>query len=310
MDTGTTSGAIAKQDNEALENTGQPSTKEFMLPDKLKIRETQKMLLKHKLQEGPGEMNVVPGLHSTLVSIPNMADADYVAVFDKHKATTNSATTITITASANPIIIAPWWQTTGLWKLDLDEAVQETQDNTILLATAEVASAIFDIPNNQQTVLYYHAAAGFPPKETFCNAVQAGNYATWPGLTTQLLNKHFPNSDETQKGHMKGQRQGVQSTKQKALENIVAKEQNIKIKQGTENAPHSHIKQHDDLFIKVVDLADTIYSNQTGTFLFTLQCGNRYIMVATHTDANYIFCEPMKNKTEGEMIVVYQQKNK
>jgi hypothetical protein len=84
----------------------------------------------------------------------------------------------------------------------------------------------------------------------------------WPSLTTQLVNKHFPNSDETQKGHMKGQRQGVQSTKQKALDYIVAKEQNIKIKPGTEKTPHFHIKQHDDMFIKVVDLTNTIHSNR------------------------------------------------
>ncbi len=136
MDTGATSGIAAKQDIKALENTGQPSTKEFMLPDKSKIRAIHKMLLKHKLREGAKEMNVVPGLHSTLVSIPKMANADYIVVFDKHKATIYDATTTTITSLANPIVIAPQCQTTGLWKLDLDSAVQETQDDTIILATA------------------------------------------------------------------------------------------------------------------------------------------------------------------------------
>jgi hypothetical protein len=209
MDTGATSGAADKRDTKALENTGQPSTKVFMLPDNSKIRWTQKLLLKHKLQEEAREMNVVPRLHSTLVSIPKMANADYIAVFDKHKAIIYDATTTTITALADPIIVAPRCQTTGLWKLDLNTAVQETQDDTILLVTAEAANAIFDLPNNQQTVLYYHVKAGFPPKETFCNSVQAGNHATWPSLTTQLVNKRFPDSNEAQKGHMKGQRQGV-----------------------------------------------------------------------------------------------------
>jgi hypothetical protein len=83
-----------------------------------------------------------------------MANADYIVVFNKHMATIYDATTTTITASADPIVIAPWCQTTALWKLDLDKAVQETQDNTILLATAEAANTIFDLPNNQQTVLY------------------------------------------------------------------------------------------------------------------------------------------------------------
>jgi hypothetical protein len=178
----------------------------------------------------------------------------------------------------------------------MDKAVQETQDNTILLATAEAAKAIFDLPNNQQTVLYYHTAAGLPPKEIFRNAVRAGTYATWPGLTTQLVNKHFSYSDEKQKEHKKGQRQGVQ-TKQKALDYIIANEQNIKIELGTENAPHSHIKSHDNMFIKIMDLANTIHSNQTCTFPFTSQHSNRYIMVhimvAIHINASYIFCEPM-----------------
>jgi hypothetical protein len=93
---------------------------------------------------------------------------------------------------------------------------------------------------------------------------------------------------------MKGQRQGVQSTKQKALDNNVAKEQSIKIKPGTENTPHSHNKRHDNMFMKVVDLTNTIHSDQTGAFPFTSQCGNRYIMVAIHIDTNYIFFKKVR----------------
>jgi len=95
---------------------------------------------------------------------------------------------------------------------------------------------------------------------------------------------------------MKEQRQGVQSTKQKALDYIMEKEQYIKIKPGTENAPHSNIKCHDNMFTKVVDLANTIHSKQKVAFPFTSQCGNRYIMIAIQINANYIFCEPMKKK--------------
>ena len=114
-------------------------------------------------------MNIVPGLHSILVSIPKMANADYIAVFDKHKqATIYDATTTMITALINPIVIAPWCQTTGCWKLDLDAAVQETQDSTIFLVTAEAANAIFDLPNKQQTVLCYTTLRrGFPQKKPY-----------------------------------------------------------------------------------------------------------------------------------------------
>ena len=49
-----------------------------------------------------------------------------------------------------------------------------------------------------------------------------------------------------------------------------------------------------------------MYSDQTGKFPYLSSKGNRYIMVAYHTDANYIFQEAMKNRTESQMIKTYQ----
>ncbi len=101
---------------------------------------------------------------------------------------------------------------------------------------------------------------------------------------------------------MKGQRKGVRSTKAKpAIE--------IKIKPGTEDAPPKlvYIKKLNDIFIKIYELAETIHTDQTGAFPVTSQQGYQYIMVCIHLDANYIFCEPMKNRTEGEMISTYQK---
>jgi hypothetical protein len=232
MDTGATSGVAAKHDTKAMEDTGQPSAKVFMLPDKSKIRATRKMLMKNKLREGAREMNIVPGLHSALVSIPKFANADYIAVFDKNKANIYDAKTTTITSSADPVIIAPQCKTTGLWKLNLDADTEVTQKGISAQPTNKTVNAILDLPNNRQTMLYYHALVGYPTKETFLDTVRAGNYATWPGLITALLNKHFLDSDKTQKGHMKRQHQGVQSPRHKALEHILAREQQIKSNRG------------------------------------------------------------------------------
>jgi hypothetical protein len=62
-----------------------------------------------------------------------------------------------------------------------------------------------------------HAAADFPTKDPWIKAIKHGNYATWPGITAQAINKHFPESIETQKGHMKKQHQNVTSKKQKLI---------------------------------------------------------------------------------------------
>jgi hypothetical protein len=99
---------------------------------------------------------------------------------------------------------------------------------------------------------------------------------------------------------MKGQRKGIQSTK-------VRKPVEIKIKPGTEQVPLVPITRQEDIFVRVTDLANTIHTDQTGVFPMTSQCGYRYIMVGILLDANYIYCELMKNRTEDEMISAYHE---
>jgi len=130
----------------------------------------------------------------------------------------------------------------------------------------------------------------------------------WPKLTVMLINKYMPDSDETLKGHLKGQCQGIRSTKHNAFTALVETE-DTRIKIEEENSPFiplPHTKL-DDIFICVADLTEEIHTDQMGAFPHTSQRGNRYIMVAIHLDANYIFAEPMRNRTEGEMIRVYQK---
>ena len=43
--------------------------------------------------------------------------------------------------------------------------------------------------------------------------IRNGNYLTWPLITVKKLNRHFPESEETHKGHMHNQRQIVRSAK-------------------------------------------------------------------------------------------------
>jgi hypothetical protein len=54
-----------------------------------------------------------------------------------------------------------------------------------------------DILSMGQTIKYLHTAAGYLVEETWTKAINAGNYNTWPGLTTATVRKHFPKSDET-----------------------------------------------------------------------------------------------------------------
>jgi hypothetical protein len=250
-------------------------------------------------------MNIVPGLHSTLVSIPKLADAGYTIVFSKKGVAIYDDHTTTITADKPPILEADRCNLTGLWKLPLHPegiaANGEPSNN-------EAINVIFNLPSTRQNFLWYHVASGFPPKETFIRAVCNGDYATWPKLTVQLIHKYMPDSDETAKGHLKGQRQGVRSMKQKNFKKMIKVEE-ARIKLKGESSPFRPLPptKLNNIFVRMVDLNEEIHTNQTGAFPHTSQRGNRYIMVAVYLNANYTFAKPMKNRTEGEMIRVYQK---
>ncbi len=113
----------AKHNTYSFHDTGLPSEKVFMLPDKTRIRASKKMQLKHNLRPKASKRNIIPNLRSTLISIPKMADVDYIALFDKKEARIYDAMTTIVSASEDPIFVAPCCQDTGLWKFNLDYKV-------------------------------------------------------------------------------------------------------------------------------------------------------------------------------------------
>ena len=64
-------------------------------------------------------------------------------------------------------------------------------------------------------------------------------------------------------------------------------------------------KKH-DVYFKIWDAQEKMYTDQTGRFPVQSSKGNRYMMVLVEIDSNYIDAEPMKNRSEGEMIRAYQ----
>ncbi len=149
LDIGCTLGVEAKHDADCFHNTGLPSEEVFLLPDKTRIRATNKMWLKHNLQPKATKMNIVPNLHSTLISVTKMADADYFAVFDKKEARIYNAMTTIVSASKDPIFIAPRCQDTRLWKLDLDYEALGREYPDQFIAGGNEANAIVDLPNTR-----------------------------------------------------------------------------------------------------------------------------------------------------------------
>ena len=109
LDSGATSGAAPAEDEPDLVDTGQPSGKA-----------TKIMLLQHNLRLAAQEMNIVPGLHSALVSVPKLADARYTTVFNKHGAAIYDDETTKITTTSPPVLESKRCEHTGMWRLNLN----------------------------------------------------------------------------------------------------------------------------------------------------------------------------------------------
>ncbi len=145
--------------------------------------------------------------------------------------------------------------------------------------------------------------AGFLTKRSWLKAIKNKQYASWPGLTWEAVNKHFPESKETLKGHGHNTRSGLRSTK--TSPQIDDKD---KITDATK-LTHSLTKQKEAI-IRTFDLSDEakrlMYTDQTGRFLQKLSQGHQYIMVRIEMDSNTILVEAMKNRSTGEMMRAYQ----
>jgi hypothetical protein len=115
------------------------------------------------------------------------------------------------------------------------------------------------------------------------------------------MSKHFPESVETKKGHMKGARQGIRLTKNKQQQTADDGTQ-IKIEGGaaysTLRHQHDPIEKRSDIFFKEVEMSETIYSDDTGAFPYVSQRGKKIVMVAILTTSLLRHCEIKRKENE------------
>ena len=285
LDSGATSHFVRASDN--LPALG-PSNKIVGLPNGAKIEATHTARLPfNALTNTAREAHVLPALIShSLISVPKLADEGYTTVFlDGQKGVVvYKANDIVFTARTKPVLQG-WRDLSGLWKINDSQQANPAATHTI--------NNVYDLPSTATAIRFLHAAAGFPVKSTWIAAVKNGHYATWPTLTPELVEKYFPESTATLKGHMKKQRQNVRSTKVKVLTDI--------------DTEQSQQREHHEVYVKIYNAHDTIYSDQTGRMPIVSNRGNRLVMVVFEVDNNYIDAEPLKDSTDGSLIQAYQK---
>jgi hypothetical protein len=156
---------------------------------------------------------------------------------------------------------------------------------------------MYELPSVKPAIQYLHSAGGFPTKPSWLKAIHRGNYNSWPLINVKNVAKYFLESEETQKGHMQGQCQGVWSTKR--MESTLANDD-----KDLDSPSHDSKR---DVLITVFNLRSTMYTDQTGKFPHISSHGNQYIMILHNVDSNSSWAEAIKNNTKGELILALQR---
>jgi hypothetical protein len=97
---------------------------------------------------------------------------------------------------------------------------------------------------------------------------------------------------------MKSVKEGIRSTKVKAPP--------IKVKLEGGKELTILLTKHNNVYTKVKEAQETMYTDQTGAFPVRSRKGNRYIMILVEIDQNIIISEPTRSRTSGELTKAYQ----
>ena len=146
-DSGAASGVTNEQDAKVMQDTNKMTNKTFLMPNNTKAQATDVKKLRWPPMSTATEMNVGPGLHTTLVSVPKMADANYVTVFDRTKARVYDGTKVKLQVKEKTILEGYRCPATGLWRVPLKSHVTNSNTETLLLNQPSPTEAICNIFN-------------------------------------------------------------------------------------------------------------------------------------------------------------------
>jgi len=132
---------------------------------------------------------------------------------------------------------------------------------------------------------FYHACLGFPVKQTWLDAIKAGNCDTFNSLTYSNAAKYCPDSDEMIMGHLAQQRQNVRSTKPKQPTSLQIV------------CPPPPVATPSNQVFVMTQLLSKLFTDDTGCFPVRARSGSQYVMITFHADGNLILQQAFKSKS-------------
>ncbi len=150
-----------------------------------------------------------------------------------------------------------------------------------------------NLPSIGALVGLYHACLGFPVKQTWLNAIKAGNCDTFNGLTNSNAARYCPDADKTIMGCLAQQCQNVWSTKPK-----LPSPAPLVVLPPPVATPSNQA-------CVVTQLLSKLFTNNTGCFSVSAHSGKQYVMIALHANGKLILQQAFKTKSDRRHITAY-----
>ena len=255
------------------------------LPDEATISSSHEADLPiYALSNAAKKVRIFPDLSSSsLLSIGQLCDDNCIALFHKD--------ILQIIKNNKVILEGLRNRTDGLWDVPLP----------VLSPPMESANAIIrKNKSKRQLAEYYHACAFSPVLRTFAEAINNGNFHSWPGLQELALHKHLKRTEAVSMGHLDQEQQGLQSTK--VLKEILSAplDENVQLDYFQKEP---NVKKTNDCLAKVVPFTEKQkgYMDLTGRFPYKSSRGHEYVLIVYDYDSNAILAEPLVSRLGSEI---------
>ena len=150
------------------------------------------------------------------------------------------------------------------------------------------------MPRIAVLVTCHHATAGFPVKETLCQAIAKVNHATWLVLTVELARRHCSNAEETVLGMTSQKRKNIRSTKKHITKDNKSNQPNL----------NTTFNKYKEAHFFIIHSSKT-HSDRMGKFTHIVRSSNQCLMIACVVDANLILAAPFKTNTKRQLTATY-----
>jgi hypothetical protein len=222
-----------------------------------------------------------------------------------------NASTVTLKYNDCIVLTGTRSSITRLWNLDVPSpaaAPPTSVANTPQVASVpSTANAVINNPNLAARIAFYHASMFSPAISTWCAAIDAGHFTSWPELTSAQVRQYPPQSIAMVKGHLDQERANVRSTKPTTEKHEITTSHPVPDPTPESLAPETAALKTHFLYADCQPATGQIYTDPTGRFLVPSVSGNSYILVVYDYDSTFIHAEPMKNRTKEVILAAYQR---